>query len=285
MLQRVISSGTGTAANIGRPAAGKTGTAQDYTNVYFAGYTPQVSTAVWIGFPSGQIAMDSYYGGSVYGGTVAAPIWRAFMVRAVQEYPAEGFEAAPPPERGRVPDVAGLRSAEAQEILVGANFTPIVKKVPSAAPVNTVLGQSPTADTRAVLGTGVTIEVGDGKGHMVDVPRVVGLTEERALEEIEKAGLVAGVEHASIEEAALEGIVLDQSPNGSADLTVRPGTTVTIVVGRLVDRGGSGTADGSENGDGSKDGTGPGNGGNGKPGGNDGDGGPARLGRRWRLRS
>jgi membrane peptidoglycan carboxypeptidase len=285
MLQRVISSGTGTAANIGRPAAGKTGTAQDYTNVYFAGYTPQVSTAVWVGFPSGQIAMDSYYGGSVYGGTVAAPIWRAFMARAVQGYPAEGFEAAPPPDRGRVPDVAGLRSAEAQEILVDANFTPIVKKVPSAAPVNTVLGQSPTGDTRAVLGTGVTIEVGDGKGRMVDVPRVVGLTEERALEEIENARLVAGVEHASIEEAALAGIVLDQSPNGSADLTVRPGTTVTIVVGRLVDRGGSGTADGSGNGDGSTHGTGPGNGGNGKPGGNDADGDPAGLGRPGLLRT
>ena len=53
MLQRVVTSGTGTAAGIGRPVAGKTGTAQDYTNVYFAGYTPQVSTAVWVGHPSG----------------------------------------------------------------------------------------------------------------------------------------------------------------------------------------------------------------------------------------
>ena len=43
---------------LGRPVAGKTGTAQDYTNVYFAGYTPQVSTAVWVGFPNGQIPMD-----------------------------------------------------------------------------------------------------------------------------------------------------------------------------------------------------------------------------------
>jgi hypothetical protein len=136
-----------------------------------------------------------------------------------------------------------------------------------------------------VLGTGVTIEVGDGKGHMVDVPRVVGLTEERALKEIENAGLVAGVEHASIEETALEGIVLDQSPNGSAGLTVRPGTTVTIVVGRLVDRGGSGSAGGSGDGDGSGDGTGPGNGGNAEPGGNDGDGGPARLARPGSLRT
>ena len=58
MLQRVVCCGTGTAANIGRPVAGKTGTAQDYTNVYFAGYTPQVSTAVWVGFANGQIPMD-----------------------------------------------------------------------------------------------------------------------------------------------------------------------------------------------------------------------------------
>ena len=76
MLQRVVCCGTGTAADdgMGRPVAGKTGTAQDYTNVYFAGYIPQVATAVWVGFPTGQIPMDSYYGGSVFGGSLAAPI-------------------------------------------------------------------------------------------------------------------------------------------------------------------------------------------------------------------
>jgi hypothetical protein len=110
---------------------------------------------------------------------------------------------------------------------------------------------------------------------------VVGLTEERAIEEIENAGLVPGVEHASVDDAALDGVVVDQAPNGSAGLRVGPGTTVTIVVGQLVDRGGSGSGSGHGNGEG----TGSGNGGNGKPGGNDGHEGSAGLGGPGRLRT
>src|SRR5581483_8891304 len=49
VLRGVISSGTGTRANIGRPAAGKTGTAQEYRDAWFVGYTPTLSTAVWLG--------------------------------------------------------------------------------------------------------------------------------------------------------------------------------------------------------------------------------------------
>jgi membrane peptidoglycan carboxypeptidase len=267
MLQRVITSGTGRAAAIGRPAAGKTGTAQDYTNVYFAGYTPQVSTAVWVGFPSGQIPMDSYYGGSVFGGTVAAPIWQDFMVRAVEDYFVQGFEAPPAPEHGRVPDIVGLRSGEAQAILVDANFTPIVVKVASSAPVNTVLSQTPRGGDSAVLGSGVAIKVSDGKGDPVVVPHVVGFTEGRAMKELERVGLVAVVEYVDIHAPTRDGIVLDQSPNGTGDQTVHPGARVTIVVGELAggDDGNSGEGGDGNSGDGG-DGGSDGNGSGGGPG-------------------
>ncbi|MGZ4147758.1 MAG: penicillin-binding protein, partial [Actinomycetota bacterium] len=152
MLQRVVCCGTGTAANIGRPVAGKTGTAQDYTNVYFAGYTPQVATAVWVGFSQGQIPMESYYGHSVYGGTLAAPIWHAFMAKATAGMPVESFPAPPPQPSGTVPDIVGMRSLEAQQAIDDAHFTPIVVKVDSVEPVNTVLEQSPAAGTRLALG-------------------------------------------------------------------------------------------------------------------------------------
>ena len=49
VLQGVITGGTGTAAQLGRPAAGKTGTTSNYTNAWFVGYTPTLSTAVWMG--------------------------------------------------------------------------------------------------------------------------------------------------------------------------------------------------------------------------------------------
>lgn len=246
MLQRVVTGGTGTAANIGRPVAGKTGTAQDYTNVYFAGYTPQVATAVWVGYPSGQIPMDGYFGG-----TVAAPIWQDFMLEAMRDYPVEGFEAPPPPERGRVPDVVGLRSEEAQSVLVEANFTPIVEKVPSFEIVNTVLTQTPGGGVSAVLGSAVTIKVSNGKGDPVVVPRVVGLSESHAVRELEKEGLVAEIEYVAVDDPGLDGIVVAQAPIGNklADL----GSTVTLQVGELRGGGGGGNGNGNGNGGGNGD--------------------------------
>jgi membrane peptidoglycan carboxypeptidase len=228
MLQRVVSGGTGRAAAIGRPVAGKTGTAQDHTNVYFAGYTPQVATAVWVGYPSGQIPMDAFYPFSPYGGTIAAPIWGDYMRAVMAGQPVQGFEAAPPPSRGRVPDVLGLASSEAQGILADANLTPIVKKVPSFEPLNTVVGQAPAPGTGAVLGSGVTIQVSNGKGEPVVVPDVVGLTASRAVDTLEKAGLVARVVYVDADRKQL-GLVVAQRPIG--DRLVDFGSKVTIKVG------------------------------------------------------
>jgi membrane peptidoglycan carboxypeptidase len=231
MLERVISSGTGTAAIIpGRPLAGKTGTGQDYNNVYFAGYTPQVSTAVWVGFPQGNIPMDSYYGHSVFGGTLAAPIWRAFMVKALVGVPVEGFEAPPAPEHGKVPDVVGLKSDEAQTALVDANFTPIVEKTPSSQALNTVIGQTPGGGANVVLGSAVHIQVSNGQLEAVTVPRVVGLTQDNAVNALDKAGLIANVQFVEVTDKHQEGVVLSQVPIGNKQ--VDPGSTVTIMVGQ-----------------------------------------------------
>lgn len=91
-LQDVINYGTGTAANIGRPAAGKTGTAQEYVDAWFCGYTPQLATCVWVGYPKGEIPMTSVEGVSpVYGGTIPAAIWQDFMSVAMQGQPVESF--------------------------------------------------------------------------------------------------------------------------------------------------------------------------------------------------
>ncbi len=82
VLKTVIQSGTGTAANYGCPAAGKTGTAENEDNAWFVGYTPKLSTAVWVGYPQGNIPMGSYG----FGGTAAAPIWHDFMQKAANGY-------------------------------------------------------------------------------------------------------------------------------------------------------------------------------------------------------
>ena len=68
ILQQNVQKGTGTKANIGRPAAGKTGTAQDFGDAWFCGYTPHLSTTVWVGHPKGLIPMTNVHGISVTGG-------------------------------------------------------------------------------------------------------------------------------------------------------------------------------------------------------------------------
>ena len=91
-LQGVVTHGTGTAAAIGRPVAGKTGTAENFTDAWFCGYVPQLATCVWVGYPKGEISLYNVEGvGSVAGGTLPAEIWHDFMGPAVGPLPVENF--------------------------------------------------------------------------------------------------------------------------------------------------------------------------------------------------
>ena len=91
ILRDNINEGTGTAANIPRPAAGKTGTTERHSDAWFCGFTPDLSTTVWVGYPQGEIPMESVHGISVAGGTFPAQIWRLFMQPALQNEPAREF--------------------------------------------------------------------------------------------------------------------------------------------------------------------------------------------------
>jgi len=79
LLKGVIDHGTARAADIGRPAAGKTGTTQEYRDAWFVGYTPDVVTAVWVGYPDEQRPMTDIHGVKVTGGSFPAQIWAAYM--------------------------------------------------------------------------------------------------------------------------------------------------------------------------------------------------------------
>ncbi|HWO71543.1 MAG TPA: transglycosylase domain-containing protein [Actinomycetota bacterium] len=242
MLQRAVAGGTGRAAALpGRPVAGKTGTTQDYTNAWFVGYTRQVAAAVWVGFPEGQRPMDGYFGGPVFGGTVAAPIWHDFMARAVAGMPVEGFPPPPPPERAPVPDLLGLRGARAEEAVLAAGFTPLLEEVDAPEPEGTVVGQEPAAGTRIALGGLVRILVSTGRPPTVEVPDVVGLRGWRAVLALEEAGLVARVERTPVEDPAEQGVVLAQAP--PAGERVPAGSEVTITVGEATGPGRPGAAE------------------------------------------
>jgi penicillin-binding protein 1A len=83
ILEQNMQYGTGTGANFGHPAAGKTGTTDNYADAWFCGYTPQLEATVWIGYPRGEIPMLHVHGIAVSGPTFPATIWKSFMVAAV----------------------------------------------------------------------------------------------------------------------------------------------------------------------------------------------------------
>ena len=89
VLKMNVQSGTGTAANYGCPAAGKTGTTDEAKDAWFVGYTPELSAAVWVGYPDAGIAMPG-----AQGGTYAAPVWHAFMLPGPRR-PLRRLRAAP----------------------------------------------------------------------------------------------------------------------------------------------------------------------------------------------
>lgn len=86
MMKTVILSGTGTGANIGKPAAGKTGTTDDYKDAYFVGYTPDIVTGVWVGDDNNKRI------NGLYGGTLPAKIWKEVMTVATRDLGSKDFD-------------------------------------------------------------------------------------------------------------------------------------------------------------------------------------------------
>jgi penicillin-binding protein 1A len=115
MMQDVIDGGTASSvrAYFHRPAGGKTGTTQDYTDAWFIGFTPQLVAGCWLGFDDSRIKFGGAYG---QGGRAAAPIWGRFM-KYVYEDPQttmelKYFEMPPDVEEASVCSITGLLSNE-----------------------------------------------------------------------------------------------------------------------------------------------------------------------------
>ncbi len=102
ILQDNVNGGTGTHAQLGCPQGGKTGTTDHNTDAWFVGFTPRLSTAVWVGYPNSRIEMNGlYHGANVDGGTYPADIWHAYMEKAIGKFcgafpqPKEPFQSQP----------------------------------------------------------------------------------------------------------------------------------------------------------------------------------------------
>jgi penicillin-binding protein 1A len=100
-LEQNVIAGTGRRARLesGQPSAGKTGTSQDFTDAWYVGFTPHLSTSVWMGHPEEKVAMTDIQGRDGTGGWIPARVWAAYMTRVLQDQEILSFDQPPPPQR------------------------------------------------------------------------------------------------------------------------------------------------------------------------------------------
>jgi len=162
LLEGVAEHGTGaTNGRIGRPVGEKTGTTDNYTDAWFAGFTPQYATVVWLGYKdSNKHPLYNIHGyAKVFGGSLPAMIWSKFMRYAEKNLPVIGFPAPPSSRSLPVPNVVGQTAADAQKTLEAAGFSVKVSIVKSPKPSGTVLTETPKAGTTLEAGTLITLTV------------------------------------------------------------------------------------------------------------------------------
>jgi penicillin-binding protein 1A len=149
LLTAVVTGGTGTQAAIpGVAVAGKTGTTTNYADAWFIGWTPQLTTAVWVGYPNRLVPMLTQYNGEpVEGGTYPAVIWHSFMMHALQILSQEepGAKIFPPP--ATTPAAPAPTPAVTTQTPVAPAPTTSVAPAPTTAPTPTT--PSPVTPTTA----------------------------------------------------------------------------------------------------------------------------------------
>ena len=243
------SEGTAPRANIGRPQGGKTGTHQSYLDAWYVGFTPEYSTAVWVGYESKQIPLTNVVINGqpysrVFGGSVPAPIWAEFMSYVLDGLPEVPFPDEPAniedylvPPQTTVPSVVGLDGTEAVSRLEAAQLKVSVTEVPSLEPAGQVVAQSLSPGASVPEGSGVTINVSNGVIPQGQIPGFGGMTVDEALEAARAFESVTGVNLSVITDtvpttdSSLVDRVVSQTPN--AGTTVTGQATVTIFLGVL----------------------------------------------------
>lgn len=245
VLRQVMDRGTGVDARIGRPAAGKTGTGQEYRDAWFVGFTPELVTSVWVGFPDRQVSMvPPTTRIQVTGGSWPAQIWQLYMAAALAQTPVRPFPVFRPPGPGPgpvpvpgvperpVPTVVGMLVEYAEAALTREGFGAERRSRPSSDyPPGYVVSQTPEAGSPAAGGAPVILDVAVASTS-VTVPDVLDRSPEEARQVLAGAGLAAKVvtaaEPRSAGSAARRGRVWKQSPRAGARAQDRGNVTIYV---------------------------------------------------------
>lgn len=243
LLREPIEGGTASRnGQIGRPAAGKTGTTSDNFDAWFVGYVPQLSTASWVGYEVQREMTHPTCGGRVTGGCLPTVMWREFMVRAIEvlELEPESFPAPPPVETTTVPFVVGLQEDEAVEIIEERDLVAGIEEIDHWAPAGTVVAQAPDPNDEGdggervstlPKGNAVLLRVSDGSSDEVPLmPDLVGLDEDEAVELLEEQDLEFDVETVGVSDREWFGRVVAHTPDTGEPLYESDGTTQRLII-------------------------------------------------------
>ncbi|HLH99627.1 MAG TPA: transglycosylase domain-containing protein [Acidimicrobiales bacterium] len=154
VLQQVVLNGTGTAAgDLGTPVAGKTGTTQNSDDAWFIGYTPKLTTAVWMGYADAERPMTHFRGhSSIEGGIVPAEIWHDAMASFLQSYPS--YKGPFPP----TPSLGGKTLPPPTNVVIPTTTTTTtVPPTTVPAPTTTLPSTVPTSTPTTVPGATTTV--------------------------------------------------------------------------------------------------------------------------------
>jgi penicillin-binding protein 1A len=241
ILEQVVQRGTGTAARLDRPAAGKTGTDNDYENAWFVGFTPELVTSVWVGYHEGDIPMEPPRTPiRVTGGSYPAQIWQRFMSAALAGRPVTAFTPppsdafTPPPYEPGQPDPLDELDQELQDEIEEyyaqhpeidpSRPLPVPGQRPPVDPSRP--GDPTTTTTRRSGPTPTSPTTAPDQGRIKTVPHVTGQHVDSAMATLQAAGfrVVRRAAHGNVR----AGTVVAQSPPGGS--LAPEGSSVTIGV-------------------------------------------------------
>jgi membrane peptidoglycan carboxypeptidase len=242
VMKKVVSSGTARRADIGRPQAGKTGTATTYKDVWFVGYVPQLTTSVWVGYADAQIPLEEFtvwndlegqeqFYRRAFGGTLPAPIWKQFMLYATQnmaplDFPEEpqGTSVYRQTPYATVPPL-GESTRDTVDALFAIGLAAEVLEVPSAMPAGTALGTIPLPGTPMRQGSTVTVEESNGVAPVIIMTDMRGIPEAQVGDRLRQFAVENGI---SITWSLVEVITSNPTQHGVVVTTTPiPGSPIT----------------------------------------------------------